>query len=843
MESSGGGTSSSVSTPTAPAVGTTRVFHFPLSVSELTLYAAFLEESTQLGYRVLEKTEFSFLVVVPPSRVVRKLSRNFEDSDLVNIREDYHWGGRGHPLWWRCLTGTGRKTTKNQSGGRGAENNQKSSTAGGEPLGGYEIFQTVTGGVQGRIDVVASGEAGAATNQTGAATKTSAPPGQLSRGTNSSTSSENGDGEIDVHHVSVRTKSNPSNNPASDPPTTEFSSNQNAPVAGSLTITAVSSTTATGDHPPPPFKTVMRISADSHCRVLFVYSIFDYKLTAALEARFAKVNKVVLFATALPRPVSGIGNAGVGVIDPLTSAQLYGVKRGSGPVRVMQTVTSFEKDPRHFKREIAAYYFFTKVLTNEAEYPEPAKLAKNGFSDFAQECEKECGRLELLLDEFGGGSSSVRGRGDEINPPGDEMETKRTAGDQHRAFSRKLVELQTSTEQSIAGIFPQVGGPTSPRTGATPSFRRAPYNPFQRARSIMKQLEKSLAENRSLILGPSPTEQGEYLWDARSSAVAKFVLSKTLVPLICQWYHLRYFLEDAHYQKCVTALQPLLDVEVEESGVPLSSGRSNQTTIFDRLDIPELRGSYSNTTNLLNQLAASHGMSASSTSTTPKVYAPLELVEKLLAVRTEMKLEATLSLHAMDETLPLFISVFAKSDLRKPFFLSNLLLDWMSPEQQAESEGQIVTLLQSAAAALCQEGFVEDLLYGGSSGGGSQGANIIGAGGSDVGEQSDHVPVGRSELAVEAVEELVKSQSNSARASPVASVAVACLEGFSSRGSPDEGRSATGAVATGGPLVPGLAGKTSGMNKSGDDLLSPKALHEEASVAPELTGVVGEEGR
>ena len=31
----------------------------------------------------------------------------------------------------------------------------------------------------------------------------------------------------------------------------------------------------------------------------------------------------------------------------------------------MSSLTQFEKDPRFFKREISAYYFFTRLLTTE----------------------------------------------------------------------------------------------------------------------------------------------------------------------------------------------------------------------------------------------------------------------------------------------------------------------------------------------------------------------------------------------------------------------------------------------------------------------------------------------
>ena len=59
-----------------------------------------------------------------------------------------------------------------------------------------------------------------------------------------------------------------------------------------------------------------------------------------------------------------------------------------------------------------------------------------------------------------------------------------------------------------------------------------------------------------------------------------------------------------------------------------------------------------------------------------------------------MKLEAMLpknaAVEAMDDILPLFILCLARSKIRKPFFLSNLLLDWMTDEQRAESEGQVV---------------------------------------------------------------------------------------------------------------------------------------------------------
>lgn len=80
-----------------------------------------------------------------------------------------------------------------------------------------------------------------------------------------------------------------------------------------------------------------------------------------------------------------------------------------------------------------------------------------------------------------------------------------------------------------------------------------------------------------------------------------------------------------------------------------------------------------------------------------------DILERLLTARTEMKLEAGRFLESMDEILPLFICCLIQSKIQTPHFLANLLLDWMSSDQQAESEGQTVTLLLSAATVVAKE--------------------------------------------------------------------------------------------------------------------------------------------
>jgi len=97
---------------------------------------------------------------------------------------------------------------------------------------------------------------------------------------------------------------------------------------------------------------------------------------------------------------------------------------------------------------------------------------------------------------------------------------------------------------------------------------------------------------------------------------------------------------------------------------------------------------------------------------------PREAVEALTLANTEMKmcaLEASrgqAELAAMDDMVPVFIFVLARSALRRPLACAHFMLDALSEDERLGTEGRMVTLLEVAAIHVADELEVEELVAG-----------------------------------------------------------------------------------------------------------------------------------
>jgi len=106
-------------------------------------------------------------------------------------------------------------------------------------------------------------------------------------------------------------------------------------------------------------------------------------------------------------------------------------------------------------------------------------------------------------------------------------------------------------------------------------------------------------------------------------------------------------------------------------------------------------GPYSRAAAALSQIEADFNSGRAST--------PREVVEALLVAQLEMKtcaLEASsgqAELSSMDDIMPVFIFVLARSSLRRPFACAKFMWDALTQDQRIDSEGRAVLLLESAA--------------------------------------------------------------------------------------------------------------------------------------------------
>lgn len=95
---------------------------------------------------------------------------------------------------------------------------------------------------------------------------------------------------------------------------------------------------------------------------------------------------------------------------------------------------------------------------------------------------------------------------------------------------------------------------------------------------------------------------------------------------------------------------------------------------------------------------------------------PREATEALTFSQFEMKtcvLEATggeTELRTMDDILPLFVFILVRSALTKPFACAQYMNDSLSRDESLESEGRAVLLLESAARHVAYDWDIEDLL-------------------------------------------------------------------------------------------------------------------------------------
>jgi len=88
---------------------------------------------------------------------------------------------------------------------------------------------------------------------------------------------------------------------------------------------------------------------------------------------------------------------------------------------------------------------------------------------------------------------------------------------------------------------------------------------------------------------------------------------------------------------------------------------------------------------------------------------PRQIVEALSLSQLEMKtcaFEASsgqAELHAMDDVMPLYIFVLARSSLMRPFACASFMHDALTQDERLDSEGRAVLLLESAARYITQE--------------------------------------------------------------------------------------------------------------------------------------------
>jgi len=88
---------------------------------------------------------------------------------------------------------------------------------------------------------------------------------------------------------------------------------------------------------------------------------------------------------------------------------------------------------------------------------------------------------------------------------------------------------------------------------------------------------------------------------------------------------------------------------------------------------------------------------------------PRQIVEALTLSQLEMKtcaFEASAGqaeLHAMDDVMPLFIFVLARSSLVRPFACASFMQDALTQDERLDSEGRAVLLLESAARYITHE--------------------------------------------------------------------------------------------------------------------------------------------
>lgn len=94
---------------------------------------------------------------------------------------------------------------------------------------------------------------------------------------------------------------------------------------------------------------------------------------------------------------------------------------------------------------------------------------------------------------------------------------------------------------------------------------------------------------------------------------------------------------------------------------------------------------------------------------------PRQVIEALSLSQLEMKtcaFEASHGqeeLHAMDDVMPVFIFVLARSSLLRPFACSSFMQDALSKDERLDSEGRAVLLLESAARYITHEWELGDL--------------------------------------------------------------------------------------------------------------------------------------
>jgi len=95
---------------------------------------------------------------------------------------------------------------------------------------------------------------------------------------------------------------------------------------------------------------------------------------------------------------------------------------------------------------------------------------------------------------------------------------------------------------------------------------------------------------------------------------------------------------------------------------------------------------------------------------------PRESVEALTLSQLEMKtcaFEASLGqmeLHAMDDVMPVFIFVLARSSLLRPFACAGFMQDALSQDERLDSEGRAVLLLESAARYVAYDWDISELV-------------------------------------------------------------------------------------------------------------------------------------
>jgi len=100
---------------------------------------------------------------------------------------------------------------------------------------------------------------------------------------------------------------------------------------------------------------------------------------------------------------------------------------------------------------------------------------------------------------------------------------------------------------------------------------------------------------------------------------------------------------------------------------------------------------------------------------------PQNGLEALLNSQLEMKacaLEASCGraeLSSMDDTLPLFVFLLLRSQVRCPLACASFLQDSLTSDQRMDSEGRAVLLLESAATYIADEWDITELLGGGPS--------------------------------------------------------------------------------------------------------------------------------